>query len=60
MLILRDERGSAPAEFAMVVGLLTILTLSVLQLGLALHIRNTVLEDPNTSPPDLDGTPVAD
>ena len=38
------ERGSAPAEFAMVGGLLTILTLSVLQLGLALHVRNTVLD----------------
>ncbi|MBK4347409.1 TadE/TadG family type IV pilus assembly protein [Lacisediminihabitans changchengi] len=40
----RDDRGSAPAEFAMVAGLLTVLTLSVLQLGLALHIRNTVLD----------------
>jgi Flp pilus assembly pilin Flp len=39
---LRDESGSAPAEFAMVGALLTVLTLSVLQLGLALHIRNTV------------------
>jgi len=42
--VLLDDRGSAPAEFAMVVGLLTVLTLSVLQLGLALHIRNTVLD----------------
>lgn len=39
---LRDERGSAVAEFTMVGALLTVLTLSVLQLGLALHIRNTV------------------
>ncbi|WP_166870249.1 TadE/TadG family type IV pilus assembly protein [Salinibacterium sp. ZJ450] len=39
-----DERGSAPAEFAMVGALLTVLTLSVIQLGLALHIRNTVLD----------------
>ncbi|MBW4031924.1 MAG: pilus assembly protein [Acidobacteria bacterium] len=39
---MRDESGSAPAEFAMVGALLTVLTLSVLQLGLALHIRNTV------------------
>jgi hypothetical protein len=39
---LRDERGSAIAEFTMVGALLTVLTLSVLQLGLALHIRNTV------------------
>jgi len=36
--------GAATAEFVMVVGLLTVLTLSVLQLGLALHIRNTVLD----------------
>ena len=42
--MLLDDRGSAPAEFAMVAGLLTVLTLSVLQLGLALHIRNTVLD----------------
>jgi hypothetical protein len=39
---LRDDRGSAVAEFTMVGALLTVLTLSVLQLGLALHIRNTV------------------
>ena len=38
------DRGSAPAEFVMVGGLLTILTLSVMQLGLALHIRNTVID----------------
>ncbi|MET1044544.1 MAG: TadE family protein [Microbacteriaceae bacterium] len=40
----RSERGSAPAEFAMVAALLTVLTLSVIQLGLALHVRNTVLD----------------
>jgi Flp pilus assembly protein TadG len=40
--ILADDRGSAPAEFVMVGALLTVLTLSVLQLGFALHIRNTV------------------
>ncbi|MCU1413121.1 MAG: pilus assembly protein TadE [Microbacteriaceae bacterium] len=39
-----DDRGSAPAEFVMVGALLTVLTLSVLQLGLALHVRNTVLD----------------
>jgi Flp pilus assembly protein TadG len=38
------ERGSAPAEFVMVAALLTVLTLSVLQLALALHVRNTVLD----------------
>jgi Flp pilus assembly protein TadG len=39
-----DPRGSAPAEFAMVAALLTVLTLPVIQLGLALHVRNTVLD----------------
>jgi TadE-like protein len=39
---LADDCGSAVAEFVMVGALLTVLTLSVLQLGLALHIRNTV------------------
>jgi len=38
------ERGNAPAEFALVSGLLALLTLSVLQLGLALHVRNTALD----------------
>ena len=42
--ILVDDRGSAAAEFVMVGALLSVLTLSVLQLGLALHIRNTVLD----------------
>ena len=41
---LRDEAGSAVAEFVMVVSLLTFLTLMVMQLALALHIRNTVLD----------------
>lgn len=40
----RDEKGSALAEFTMVAALLTVLTLSVLQLGLVLLIRNTVLD----------------
>lgn len=44
MLRVRDDRGSAPAEFVMVGALLTVLTLSVIQLGLALHIRNTVID----------------
>ena len=38
----RDESGSAVVEFVLVSMLLTVLTLSVLQLGLALLIRNTV------------------
>jgi Flp pilus assembly protein TadG len=41
---MRDERGSAVAEFAMVGAILTVLTVSVLQLALALHVRNTVLD----------------
>jgi Flp pilus assembly protein TadG len=41
---LRDESGSAVVEFTLVGVLLTILTLAVLQLGLALHVRNTVLD----------------
>ncbi len=41
---MRRDDGSAPAEFVMVGALLTVLTLSVIQLGLALHIRNTVLD----------------
>jgi hypothetical protein len=39
---LDDERGSAPAEFAMVGGLLTILLLAVVQFTLVLLVRNTV------------------
>jgi hypothetical protein len=41
---LAADAGSAVAEFVMVVSLLTVLTLSVMQLALALHIRNTVLD----------------
>ncbi|GAB2512861.1 TadE/TadG family type IV pilus assembly protein [Paramicrobacterium agarici] len=41
---IRDDSGSAVAEFSLVAGLLTVLTLSVIQLGLALLVRNTVLD----------------
>jgi hypothetical protein len=41
---IRRDDGSAPAEFVMVGALLTVVTLSVVQLALALHIRNTVLD----------------
>ena len=41
---MRDERGSAVAEFALVGAILTVLTVSMLQLALALHVRNTVLD----------------
>lgn len=44
VMSLRDDEGSAIAEFVMVAGLLTVLTLSVIQLALALHIRNTVID----------------
>ena len=39
------DDGSAVADFVMVSGLLVILTLSVIQLGLVLFIRNTVVDD---------------
>lgn len=41
---MRDDSGSAAAEFVLVAALLTVLTLSVLQFGFALHVRNTVLD----------------
>ncbi|MEP6482004.1 MAG: TadE family protein [Rhodoglobus sp.] len=41
---LADDTGSAVAEFVMVSALLTVLTLSVIQLGLVLLIRNTVVD----------------
>ncbi len=44
MPCLRDDRGSAPVEFVLVGVLLTFLALAVLQLALALHIRNTALD----------------
>ena len=56
--ILRDDGGSAVAEFVMVGALLTVLTLSVIQLGLALHIRNTVL-DAASEGPVLRRSPIA-
>jgi hypothetical protein len=40
----RDDHGSAVVEFVLVGTLLTVLTLSVIQLGLVLLIRNTVLD----------------
>ncbi len=39
----RDERGAAVADFAMVSILVVVLFLSVVQLGLALHTRNTLI-----------------
>jgi Flp pilus assembly protein TadG len=40
----RADDGSAVVEFVLVGTLLTVLTLSVIQLGLALLVRNTVLD----------------
>jgi hypothetical protein len=40
----RRDDGSAVVEFTFVAVLLTALTLSVLQLGLALHVRNTIID----------------
>ena len=37
-----DDRGSAVVEFTLVGILLTVLFLAILQLGLALHVRNTL------------------
>ena len=39
---LSDETGSAPVEFVLVGLLLTVLTLGVLQLALAVYVRNVV------------------
>lgn len=37
-----DDAGSSPVEFVLVGGLLTLLTLGVMQLGLAVYVRNVV------------------
>ena len=37
------ERGSAVAEFTLVVGLLVTLVLGIAQVGMAIHVRNTVV-----------------
>ena len=41
---LRGDAGSAVVEFVLVGTMLTFLVLAVLQLALALHVRNTVLD----------------
>ncbi len=40
--LLVDERGSSPVEFVLVGALLTALTLAVLQIALAMYVRNVV------------------
>jgi Flp pilus assembly protein TadG len=42
--MLREQTGDAAVDFVLVGALLTVLTLAVIQLGLALLIRNTVLD----------------
>lgn len=37
-----DDRGSSPVEFVLVGTLLTLLTLAVVQLGVAVYVRNVV------------------
>ena len=39
---LHDEAGASPVEFVLVGALLTVLTLGVLQFGLAVYVRNVV------------------
>lgn len=39
---LADDRGSSPVEFVLVGTLLTVLTLAVMQLALAVYVRNVV------------------
>ena len=39
----RPERGSAVAEFTLVAGLLVLLALGIAQVGMAIHVRNTVV-----------------
>ena len=40
---LRDDRGAAVVDFALTAGLLALLFVAVLQVGAALHIRNTLV-----------------
>ncbi|MFJ6652098.1 TadE/TadG family type IV pilus assembly protein [Microbacterium sp. NPDC091313] len=40
--LLADDAGSSPVEFVLVGTLLTLLTLAVVQLGLAVYVRNVV------------------
>lgn len=42
------EDGSAPVEFTMVASLVVVLVIAVVQLGLALHVRNTIIDAAST------------
>lgn len=41
---LANERGSAPVEWTLVAGLLTLVFLTVLQVGFAMHVRTTLID----------------
>lgn len=40
----RSDEGSAIAEFALIAGLLTLVLAGALQIGLVIHVRNTVID----------------
>lgn len=40
----RNERGSAVVDFVLVGGLLTMFFLTIIQLALVLHVRNTLID----------------
>ncbi|WP_271983411.1 TadE/TadG family type IV pilus assembly protein [Pseudoclavibacter terrae] len=42
--VIRDDRGSAVAEWVMVTAMLVLLTVTVLQIGFALYVRTTLLD----------------
>lgn len=41
---LRSERGSAAVDFVLVGGILTLIFVSIMQLALVLHVRNTLID----------------
>ncbi|WP_083673518.1 TadE family protein [Serinicoccus sp. CUA-874] len=41
MRLAATDRGAAPAEFAMLAGLVSVLMLGVMQLAFGLHLHNT-------------------
>lgn len=44
MRFLRDDRGSAPVEFVMVGTLLTVMVVAVIQIGVAMYVRNVLTD----------------
>ena len=45
---MREERGSATAEFVMVSALLVLLTVLIIQLAVFVHVRNTLIDAAST------------